>query len=359
GGERKVPVAVFDPDQTAYSKEIVSGLPESGVDIRRVTEEVARQMASSGEVAAAVLIPEGFADDVLAGVDTKVIVVKDARSTSALAIVEAVRGRVQRVAANAQTVRIVRAAFRDAGRLTGSPAAAPAPGDVYSYADRLWSPKPPLSVAEVQVSASKVRGAATMAQGFQQYSMGFTLMFMLFMGIGTAGGFLEDREQGTLSRLLVTPAARTLLVFGKVVGVYATVAFEAVVMIGVGALVFRVPWGDDPLGVIMIVAAFGLAATGLGVMVSTLVKTRGQLSAVMAAGATALSMLGGCYWPLDIVNPTMRVVADFTPTGWAMQGLTDIVVRAQGTGQAVLPTLALLGMATLFLAIGVTRLKFE
>jgi hypothetical protein len=28
GGERKVAVAVFDPDGTSYSKEIVAGLPE-------------------------------------------------------------------------------------------------------------------------------------------------------------------------------------------------------------------------------------------------------------------------------------------------------------------------------------------
>ncbi len=359
GGERKVSVAVADADATAYSKEVVAGLPDKSYSFRRVGEEVARQMASSGEVAAAVIIPKGFGDDVVGGVDTKVLVVKDPRSTAALAIVEGVRGRVQRIAANAVTVRIVRAAYRDAERLTGVPSAGPASADIYTYADRLWSPDPPLSVKEEAVTASKVRGQGTGASGFQQYSMGFTLMFMLFMGIGTAGGFLEDREEGTLARLLMTPTSKPLLIAGKVVGVYATVLFEALVMVGFGAFVFGVPWGDDPLGVIMLLASFGLAATGLGVMVSTLVRTRGQMSAVMAAGATALSMLGGCYWPLDIVNPTMRVVADFTPTGWAMQGLTDIVVRAQGTTVALLPTVVMTGMAALFLAVGISRLKLD
>jgi ABC-2 type transport system permease protein len=359
GGERRVAVAVADMDGTAYSREVVSGLPESSYELRRVSEEAARRMASSGEVAAAVLIPPRFGDDVIGGVDTSVLVVKDPRSTAALAIVEAVRGRVQRIAANAQTVRIVRAGFRDAERLTGRAVPAPAPTDIYAYADRLWSPTPPLSVKDVSVSASKVRGSGTVPSGFQQYSMGFTLMFMLFMGMGTAGGFLEDREQGTLARLLTTPCSKGQLVLGKVTGVYATVLFEALIMVGFGAFAFRVPWGDDPLAVVMLVGSFGLAATGLGVMVSTLVRTRGQMSAVMAAGATALSMLGGCYWPLDIVNPTMRVIANLTPTGWAMQGLTDVVVRAQGTPQALLPTLVMTGMAALFLVVGVSRLRPE
>jgi ABC-2 type transport system permease protein len=359
GGERKVAVAVFDPDGTSYSKEVVAGLPERSYAFQLVSEEVARQMASSGEVAAAVIVPRGFGAAVVEGVDTKVVVVKDPRSTAALAIVQAIQGRVRRIAANAQTVRIVRAAYRDAERSTGAPVIGAASADIYAYADRLWSPDPPLAVREEAVQASRVRGEGTVASGFQQYSMGFTLMFMLFMGMGTAGGFLEDREEGTLARLLMTPTSKPLLIAGKVVGVYATVMFEAAIMVGFGAFVFGVPWGDDPLGVILLVSTFGLAATGLGVMVSTLVRTRGQMSAAMAAGATALCMLGGAYWPLDIVNPTMRLIANLTPVGWAMQGLTDIVVRSQGTTQALLPSLVLSGMAALFLVVGVSRLKLE
>ena len=52
-------------------------------------------------------------------------------------------------------------------------------------------------------------------------------------------------------------------------------------------------------------------------------------------------------------------MALLTPTGWGMTGLTDVVVRYQGAGQAVLPSLVLTGMAAIFLAIGVSRLKLE
>jgi ABC-2 type transport system permease protein len=214
-------------------------------------------------------------------------------------------------------------------------------------------------VDETTVARSKVRGGSDQAMGFQQYSLGFTLMFMLFMGLGSAGGFLDEREQGTLSRLLTTPTSKAVLVIGKVVGIYATVILQAAIMIGFGVVVFHVPWGDDPLGVIMIISTFGLAATGLGIMISALARTRGQVSAITAVGAVSMAMLGGAYWPLDIVGPVMRTLAMFTPVGWAMVGLTDIVVRAQGPVQAILPSSVLLGMAAAFLAIGVSRLKME
>lgn len=359
GGERKVAVAIADLDGSAYSKEVAAALPTASYALRAVDEKTARAMTSSGEVAAAVIIPAKFGADLLGGVDTTVAVIKDPRSTAAIAIVQTVDGRVKRLAANAAVIRIVGAAYRDAGRMSGSPLAAPTPADIYTYADRLWKPEPPLSVHEEPVTASKVRGAATQAMGFQQYSLGYTLMFMMFMGLGAAGGFLEEREQGTLSRLLTTPTSKALLVTGKVVGIYATVVLQATILIGAGALLFGVPWGQDPLSVILIVGTFGLATTGMGVMLSTIVRTRGQMSAVTAVLAVVLSMLGGAYWPLDIVSPAMRTVAYFTPTGWAMTGLTNVVVRYQGLSQALLPSLVLAGMAALFLTVGVARLKLE
>jgi ABC-2 type transport system permease protein len=359
GGERKIAVAVNDQDGSAYSKEVIAGLPEKSYVLERVDEAAARQMASSGEVAASIIVPAGFGDDILAGIDTTVSVVKDPRSTAAIAIVQTVGGRVRRVAANAAVIRIVRAAFRDAGRVNGSAAGGPPAADIYAYADRLWAPDPPLSVSEEAVTASKVRGAGTQAMGFQQYSLGYTLMFMMFMGLGAAGGFLEEREQGTLARLLMTPTSKAVLVAGKVVGIFATVALQATILIGAGALLFGVPWGQDPLAVVLIVGTFGLATTGLGVMLSTIVRTRGQMSAATAVLAVVLSMLGGAYWPLDIVNPVMRTIAYFTPTGWAMQALTDVVVRYQGVSQALVPSLVLAGMAALFLAVGISRLKLE
>jgi ABC-2 type transport system permease protein len=359
GGERKFTVALADLDGTPTSAQVVGGLDERSYAIEKVAEPQARAMAASGEAVAAIVVPTGFEADVLGGVNTTVTILKDPRSTTSIAVVQAVQGRVQRIAANATTIRIVQRAYRDAAAQTGAQYPAPAPSDVYAYADQIWSPTPPLSVQEASVNRSKVRGASNLAMGFQQYSMGFTLMFMLFMGIGSAGGFLEEREQGTLARLLTTPTNRTVLVLGKVVGVYVTVILQAAIMIGFGALFFGVPWGDDPLAVVMIVSTFALAATGLGIMVSALARSRGQVSAVTAVGATAMSMLGGAYWPLDIVSPFMRVLALATPVGWAMTGLTDIVVRSQPTSQAILPSAVLLGMATLFLMIGVSRLKME
>lgn len=357
GGERKSNIAVADLDRTEISAEIVAAFDPAVYSIHRVDEETARAMAASGEAVAGVVIPKGFSDDVLGGVDTTLTMYKDPRSTSVIAAQQVLTGRAERVAANALTSKCIQQAL--AGASAGGAAYSAPSSDLFRYADDMWEPQPPVFLRTLSVSRTKVRASTEQAMGFSQYSLGFTLMFMLFMAMGSAGGFLDEREQGTLARLLTTPTTKVQLVLGKVAGIYATVIFQASVMIVFGVALFHVPWGDDPLGVAMIISSFGLAATGLGVMISSLARTRGQVSALTAVGATAMSMLGGAYWPLDIVSPVMRTIALFTPVGWAMTGLTNVVVRSQGAAQAVMPTLALLGMAALFLGIGVSRLRLE
>jgi len=130
-------------------------------------------------------------------------------------------------------------------------------------------------------------------------------------------------------------------------------------LVGFGALVFGVPWGSDPLPVALVLLALVLASTGLGVMISALVRTRSQMSAIAPVLSTALAMLGGCYWPIEITSPLMQRIALLTPTGWAMVGLKDVVARGMGLEAVVLPVAVLLAFGLGCLAIGIPRMKLE
>ena len=216
-----------------------------------------------------------------------------------------------------------------------------------------------MAVRVAEVRASATHKAELSAPASTQYSMGFTVFFVLMICLAGAGGFIEEREFGTLRRLLATPTSRVRIVGGKLLGVASIGALEAAVLVGFGVLVFRVPWGSSPAAVALVLASLVLASTGLGVMLSAVARTRSQLSAVSSVLSTALAMLGGCYWPTEITPPFMQKVALATPTGWAMIGLKDIVARGMGVTSALVPCAVLLGMAVLFLGVGLSRLRLE
>lgn len=359
GGEHRVPVALADADRSAISSEIASALAPAAYDVRRMSAADAEAAAADGRVTAAIIVPKGFGADVLRGTHVQVTIVKDPRSTTSLTVAEAIKGATQRIAGDAIAVQNVAEMYGASGPNGFTPTGDPSRRDVYTYARSRWTPQPPVSVDAVDVQQSAVRSDTQIATGFNQYSLGFTVTFMMFIALAGAGGFLEEREIGTLARLLTTPTNKSTLIGGKIAGIYVTTAAQAAAMITVGVLAFKVPWGSDVLGVGIILSAHALAATGLGVMLSTLVRTRGQLSAMTSVLAISMAMLGGCYWPIEIVPPLMRQVAMATPNYWAMQGLVAVVVRNQGPGAALLPALALLAFASAFFGLGLARLRFE
>lgn len=358
-GGNRVAVALADEDGTDYSRELAGALTTASYEVRTMSRADADAAVRKGEVAAAVHIPQGLGDDVMADRPVEIVVVKNPRDIASLAVVETMRGATQRMAGNLIAVQGVARMYGAADPRRTVPLGTPTRRDVYVYANDRWEPDPPVSVRTVNVQRSAVRSDAELPTGFSQYSLGFTVTFMVFMALAGAGGFLEEREIGTLRRLLTTPTRKATLIGGKVAGIFATTVFQAVVMVVLGVLVFAVPWGREPIAVAVVLAAHGLAATGLGVMLSTMVRTRGQLSSTTAVLAISMAMLGGCYWPIEIVSPTMRAVGMLTPNYWAMQALVAAVVRNQGLPPVIGPTAVLLGFALVFFAIGLASLKFE
>ncbi len=121
-----------------------------------------------------------------------------------------------------------------------------------------------------------------------------------------------------------------------------------------------IDWGSSISGVLTVAGSFIFAVTSMGLMLSGVVKTRAQLSAVTPVVLTSTSMLGGCMWPLDIVNnKVLLLLAELTPQKWAMQGMESIVSKGMGFEAAVYPAIVLMAMGVLFFAVGVKFMRFE
>ena len=361
GGQtsRATQIPVADKDHSAYSRFLVASLDQTGTYAPvTMAEDAARQQVRDGNAAAAVIIPAGFGREVERGTTATVTTVRDPGSSTGQTIVEVVRGSVARVATNAKAAHVsADALVAGAGGIY--PTNAPDFRTLYAEADRFWSPDPPVGMDSKAVLATAEHTSELSAPASTQYSLGFTVFFVLNIAFSGAGGLLEEREHGTLRRLLATPASRVEIVGGKVLGMAAIAAVEAAVLVGFGAIFFHVPWGSAPLAVAAVLGSLVLASTGLAITCSVLVRTRSQLSAIAPVLTTAMAMLGGCYWPLEITPPFMQRVALATPTGWAMVGLKNTVARGMGLPSVAVPCAVLLGMAVVFYAIGLSRLRLE
>ncbi len=224
-------------------------------------------------------------------------------------------------------------------------------------AESAWQSPPVMLTVEQEVAIETT--ADDIPNGVDQSSPGMMVMFAMFTMLGGAVTLIQEREQGTLRRLLVMPIRKTAVIGGKLLGVFITGIIQIVILIVFGSLIYDVPWGQSPLALVLLILSFAFAITSLGMLMAAVARTLAQSNSMNTIVVLSMASLGGAWWPIDIVPSWMQTLGLVFPTGWAMQGFHDIITRGLGV-TAVLPEVAILiGYGILFLAIGNWRFKYE
>src|SRR5262249_25934893 len=165
----------------------------------------------------------------------------------------------------------------------------------------------------------------------EQNVPGFSIMFVL-MGVlfGVAFGLHDEREWGSITRLLSAPIPRTSILGGKLVARFLVGLGQLGLLFLYGHLFFGLSLGKAPGALVLIMIAALFSMTGFSLLVSAFARTREQ---VIPLGLTVIMIfcaLGGCWWPLYQMPPWLRDVARLTFTAWAMEGFHDVMLRERG-----------------------------
>jgi ABC-2 type transport system permease protein len=193
------------------------------------------------------------------------------------------------------------------------------------------------------------------ADTYQQTLPGYTVMFVFFIASSMAGSIRQERLNGTFRRLLSAPISRAELLGGKLLATLFIGLIQVFLLFLVGALVFRIGLGNDPVAFLMLTIALVFAAASLGLAVSTTSIKGGALSVPLIISA----LVGGSMFPLDLMPPFLRTLSYFVPHSWALKGYQNLMVRGLGL-QEVLPQIAALcGFALLFFLFALWRFRNE
>ena len=180
---------------------------------------------------------------------------------------------------------------------------------------------------------------------------GMALMFLMFTVTYGGRSLLVEQAAGTLPRLLVSPTNSTQILAGKIFGIFLTGAAQLLILIGGTTLMFRLNWGN-PFPVILMVLASVLGATGWGILLTALLKTPGQASAIGSAVMLIFGILGGSFTNMQLLPEPVQFIRRITPNYWGLQGFTTLA--AGGSLKAIgTPLLWLSGMFLILFAIGV------
>ncbi|MDI6707073.1 MAG: ABC transporter permease, partial [Bacillota bacterium] len=183
-----------------------------------------------------------------------------------------------------------------------------------------------------------------------QTSIGFTIAFSMFTFIFAVGEILEEKQNRVWDRINVSPLSKFRIYSGNLVFACILGMAQMFIMILIGYGVLGVNWLNNILGVIMVLFAYTFCTVSLGLLMSSVVRTSHQLQVIAPVLLVSSSMIGGCYWPLEIVDSKLLLAASkIVPQGWAMNALKDIIIYNQGMSAVYLPSAVLMMMGVLFM----------
>ena len=156
------------------------------------------------------------------------------------------------------------------------------------------------------------------------YAAGIAVMFLLFSASGAGASLLEEKEAGTLDRLLSSHLTLTDLLIGKWLYMAGLGFVQITTMFVWGQLVFDVDlWGHLP-GFFAMAGATTCASASFALLLATLCRSRQQLNGVALVLVLGMSALGGSMIPRYIMSESMQQMGRFTFNGWAIDGFKKI-----------------------------------
>jgi linearmycin/streptolysin S transport system permease protein len=184
---------------------------------------------------------------------------------------------------------------------------------------------------------------------------GLTIFFLFLTAQLGFASIIDERNHGTLTRLLVASVSRRSIIFGKlltsiVLGLASTLTLAAATTLVLGA-----HWGHIT-GVALLVFVCVLAATALTACIASFAQTSEQAVQWQAISAAILGAVGGAVFPVAQAGGLLATLSILTPHAQFLRGLG---LLAHGGGLAtVLPMVgAILAFTAVFGGIAALRVQ--
>ena len=347
GGIEGIDVGLVDRDDTSASGELVDALDRAdGVVVERYDSvDAMRRDIRTGSVAAGVVVPDGYGDDIARGGDATVELIADPTSGAAAAVQSTVRAAI-----GDQSVQIAAARFAADGAGEGGGGGGAGGGDAEYAAAAGEAARLADQVPRAGVRAESIDDGDGADLGSFAYTAPANLVLFTFVNTIVVGAMLaNERKQGITRRMLATPHGTGTILAGIGAAKFLFALLQSTLIIIIGASLFGVGWGD-PLGAASVVVLFASVATAVGLLLGATVTDADQAQSIATPVAIGLGMLGGCMWPLEIVPPLMRAIGHISPLAWAMDAWIALVFEGAGVA-AIAGELAVLAGFALVLGL--------
>ncbi len=288
---RHLPTVVLDESATQQSRALIDRMVNTGnFDLVRTVpdREALRAEIESGRARAAIVIPPDYARDLL-------------------------RGRT----AHAQVIVDAADPMASSAALSGAALAGQA-----EAVERLPAMRAlPIEVRVRPWYNPDLRSSTYIVPGIIGVLLSLTLVLITSMAI------VREKERGTLEQLVVTPIGRTSIMLGKLTPFLLIGYVQITVVLLMGRVVFHVPIRGSLLALYVLSFPFMVASLGVGLLVSTMVKTQAQAVQLGFFYILPNILLSGFMFPRIAMPAPAQWIGALLPLTYYLDVLRGVLIK--------------------------------
>jgi ABC-2 type transport system permease protein len=346
--DSRLPVGYISQDDNWVTDELHDLLAESGVI--RLEENLflspsdVEKLVADGDLAAAIIVPNGYGRAVLKNKTVHLIVFADTGTQAWTTIEAELLTAASRVDGAIRTATIM-----EGMEMEGVPFD-------YAFEQTLsaWD-EPPITINET--SSLAIQETSDESSALAHTSPGMMLQFAIAGLLTAAQIIVTERKSRTLQRLLTTDTRRIHVLLGHYLAIFLLIFTQFTILIFFGQFALKVNYLRLPGATMLVAFSAALCISALGLLIGIVAKTEEQAISFSLIPMFVFAGLGGAWVPLEFTGATFQTIGHLSPVAWGMDGFENICARGLGFESVLIPSAALIGYAVFFFALAVWRLN--
>jgi ABC-2 type transport system permease protein len=155
--------------------------------------------------------------------------------------------------------------------------------------------------------------------------------------LNIASTTVDDMVSGFMKEVLVSPAKRVTVAMGQLLSAATVSTLQGFMILIIGLFTgIRFTSWITPVYILLSMICVGLAFSGVGLFLATIVRSGQTFQIVKTAVTMPLTFVSGAYIPLSMLPNTLRYVAYFNPMTYATAFFRMIVLEKTNLSAAEL-----------------------
>ncbi|MBZ9608250.1 ABC transporter permease [Clostridium estertheticum] len=337
-----VDITIVNKEKGRLGNKLIEELKtDKNFEIKELNIKEAQIRIKENKTGAALVIPEGFTENLESGSLKKLDIMKLSDSNVDIVISKKVNNFVtQRLLSNK-----VMSVIKQNDIVTNK-----SYDEISRKIDASLSNNP----VKVELEEIKKDGTRTLSGSL---STSLIINFLMFSMIYIVIEMVELRNNKTLRRSISTPNKNGSIIGSVLLSMLFLCWIQIGLMVIVTKYIFHIYWGKSMFAVFLIFTIFIVVVLSLGLLISRYAKNQSQAVGIVNLVVTPTCLISGTFMPLEFLPAVFKKIAYFTPQNWALSALNDVALKNSGVID-IIPKLGILILfALVFFTAGSKSLK--